>query len=95
LGGKASNLTKKEAPKKIKGKTIFTKDSMAWIFWKFTLLASPILLFVLIYGSLEAIFMYKTVDAVHAQQKIQTMQQNINLVLLYGMQHGTEDNQFI
>ena len=39
--------------------------------------------------------MYKTVDAIHVQEKIQTMQQNVNLVLLYSMQHGTEDNQFL
>lgn len=79
---------------KSKMKPVFQKSSTFWIGCKYSLLALPFLLFSCIFGGIEIDQAKRLTSAVKLQAQLQTMQQNIHLVLLYGMQHGTEDNKY-
>jgi hypothetical protein len=79
---------------KIKLHDVFKKSSMYWIIFKYSLLALPFLLFAIIFGSMELRTANGISNAVQIQSKIQILQQNINLAMVYALQHGTEDNQY-
>lgn len=73
---------------------IFNKSSMVWIAFKYSLLALPFLLFSIVFGGMEIVQANQLSSAVKLQSQLQILQQNVNLVSLYALQHGTEDNLY-
>jgi hypothetical protein len=67
---------------------------MCWIAFKYSLLAMPFLMFSIIFGAMEIAQAQQLSSAVKLQSQLQVLQQNANLVSLYAMQHGTEDNLY-
>jgi hypothetical protein len=67
---------------------------MFWIAFKYSLLALPFLLFSFVFGGMEVAQAKQVSNAVKLQSQLQVLQQNVNLVSLYAMQHGTEDNMY-
>jgi hypothetical protein len=67
---------------------------MFWIAFKYSLLALPFVLFSLVFGGMEITEAQQLSNAVKVQSQLQIIQQNVHLVSLYAMQHGTEDNLY-
>ncbi len=62
---------------------------MFWIAFKYSLLALPFLIFSIAFGAKEIAQAQQLSNAVQLQSQLQVLQQNVNLVFLYTMQHGT------
>lgn len=67
---------------------------MCWIVFKYSLLALPFLMFSIVFGAMEVAQAQQLSRAVKLQSQLQVLQQNVNLVSLYAMQRGTEDNLY-
>lgn len=68
---------------------MFKKQSIYWIVIKYSLIAFPFFLFAVVFGSLEYQVSTNVVNAIKIQSNIQILQQNMNLMINYAMQHGT------
>lgn len=88
------NAKKENEVIKAKSKAVFEKSSMFWIGCKYSLLALPFLMFAFIFGGMEIAHAKQLTNAVQVQSQLQVIQQNVHLVSLYALQHGTEDNKY-